>query len=490
MAWAYIGAGLRIVAQFAIQVTLARVLGPVSFGQASTVLVVMGIGWLLADGGFGSALIQKADLHEDDIAYALAWILVSSILVGAVVFAGAGLLARLLDDPGLVPLVRVCAVLIPLQAFSNVPASLLRRELDMRRQQLLYVGTYVAGMGAVGVTLAYNGFGAWALVVGYGVQLALALVVGCFMKPFALRLRFAHHDRAFRNFGLSVLGTNIANWCIENLDRLLIGRFWGIQKLGEYSAAGNLARAPATVVVGTLQSVVFSSTARAQDDPDSVRRGFRAILSLLTLISAPFFFFVALQSTFVIHLLYGDKWSGAATLFAAMCVGIPAYAVLSIAGPMLWGLGAARAEFSVQLVIAIATVTGLVLCSRLALDVAVWLIPALAFLRALLVVRALLPRIGLTAGTAFGSCRGGLALAIVVLLVSLPMRVQFGQGLCAVLGSAGLTLLACLVVARLTNGNLLDSELRQSLQERAVNAPWARRACALLGFRAVREARA
>ena len=330
--WSYAGALSKVLAQLVVQVALARMLGPHAFGQAAMVLVVLGFGWLLADGGFGSALIQKAELAADDIAYALGWVSLLSLVIGGVVFASAPLLAWQLNDPAYTDLMRACGVLIPLQALSNVPMSLLRRNLDMKRQQMLNVGGYLVGVGVIGIGLALAGYGAWALVIGFGVQTVLNLVLGYLVTRFPLRLRLSG-DPALRSFGFSVMATNMANWAIDSLDRIVIGKLWGSGSLGEYSAAGNLSRAPASMLVGAAQSVVFSSAARVQDDHARVRRGFVAAASLVLLITCPVFCFLSLHAPLVMHVLYGERWSNAAPLFAALCIAIPSYALLSIAGP-------------------------------------------------------------------------------------------------------------------------------------------------------------
>eukprot|EP01031_Cornospumella_fuschlensis_P011525 gene11525-14078_t len=74
--------------------------------------------------------------------------------MGAFVFASAPLLAWQLNDAAYTDLMRACGVLIPLQALSNIPMSLLRRNLDMKRQQMLNVGGYLVGVGVIGMALA------------------------------------------------------------------------------------------------------------------------------------------------------------------------------------------------------------------------------------------------------------------------------------------------------------------------------------------------
>jgi O-antigen/teichoic acid export membrane protein len=446
------------------------------------VLVVLGFGWLLADAGFGSALIQKKDLLANDIAYALGWVLSLSLLAGAAVFLAAPFFAAQFSDAAYVDLMRACGVLIPLQALSNIPMSLLRRNLDMKRQQLLNVGGYIVGMGLIGMTLAVAGFGAWSLVVGFGIQTVINLLFGYWAVRFPLRISF-QGDRGMRNFGLNVLATNMANWAIDNVDRAVIGKLWGSTGLGEYSAAGNLSRAPASIFVGTAQSVVFSSASRLQDDHAKVRRGFLAAMGLVLLTTCPVFAFLSLHAPLVMHLLYGNHWLSAAPLFAALCVAIPSYAVLSIAGPTLWGVGSAGSEFKVQVVIAALLGAGLFLLSGYSLVQVVWLVPALYALRSGLVVIALARRIRLPLGAVLRTCAGGGALSVLVLGTSLAAQ----RLIVGTLAEGAVSALAGLVLGvlalRLGAKHLLVPELVDMLQARSGESSMARRLCALLGLK-------
>jgi lipopolysaccharide exporter len=480
--WAYAGAITRVLAQLVIQVALARLLGPLAFGQAAMVFVVLSFGWLLAEGGFGSALIQKAELSDHDISYSLCWVLILSSAMGLAIFASAPLLAQALNDPEYMPLMRACGVLIPLQAVSNIPMSLLRRNLDMKRQQVLNVGGYLFGMGVVGMAMAVAGYGAWSLIIGFGVQTVLNLVVGYGFVKFPLKLRLSG-DRQLRNFGLSVMATNMANWAIDNIDRMVVGKLWGTGSLGEYSAAGNLSRAPASILVGAAQSVVFSSASRVQDDNARVAKGFNAAACMVLLITCPVFCFLAMHASAVMDLLYGARWLNAAPLFAALCLSIPSYAMLSVAGPTLWGVGAARKEFTVQLLIVTLLVAGLFLLADHPLVYVVWLVPALYAFRSMLVVRALIRMIGLPAARAWHACLGGGVLSALVVVTSWAVAYLHMSLLSQALIAAALGSLACLVALRLMSNWILVPDLRQILLARASSSALARRLCGILGLR-------
>lgn len=477
--WNYGGAVLRIGASLLAQLALARLLGPEAFGQAAAAMIVLNLGWLLSEGGFGAALIQKADLQEADVSYALGWVLLLSGSTGLVAALAAPWIAEWLGSALLAPLVMASGLLIPVQAVSNIPASLMRRELDAKRSQLINLAAYLVGYLGVGVPMAWMGQGAWSLVVAFGVHSGLNLV-GCYaVTRHTLRPRL-RGDAAVGRFGFQVTLTTLANWATENLDRLIINRCWGAVALGEYAAAMSLSRAPASFMTGSLQSVVFASASRLQDDPARLGRAYLALLNLVSLVSWPLFTWMALHAEVLVELLYGPAWAGTGAVLAALCMALPSVVALSLSGPLLWALGAVQRDVEIQTVTALLLFGGLWLLASWPLAVAVWVVPGIFLLRALwfhaLVVRRL--EVGLRSLSAL---IGAASLLALVAAASLLASALLPQALALPLAGAGCALLGLLLL-RQWPGHFLREELRAMLLGQAASSASIRRICAWLAL--------
>lgn len=484
--WSYLGAGGKIASQLVIQILLARMLGPAVFGQYAAVLVVIGFGWLFADSGFGAALIQKKEIDNGDISYALGWILLLSVLTGAAIMALAPWLANALGDSALALPLLACGPIVVLQAVSNISTSLMRRDLDMKRNQIIQLVAYIGGFGLVAIVLAYMGAGVWSLVIGFLVQTLISLIAGYAMVRHTL-IPHLHGDADMRKFGFSVLGTNLANWAIDNLDRFIIGRQWGIAALGAYSAASNLSRVPVTLLVSSFQSVVFSSASRVQEDKERLRRGFSAALSLVSVVTFPLAAVLALKASFVIHTLYGDQWGQAGLLFAAFCVALPSYVLLSVTGPTLWAVGAAASEFKVQLLTAFILLTGLLLLAGQPLAAAIWLIPCIYLIRFVLVYSVLRKHIALSNSQSFHAIAGGLVLSAIVIALELSSTALAPEGLRPLLlhsCQGALEAVVCLLTLRLAPRFFMGTELCTMLLNRRTESKVARIACRLIALKA------
>ncbi|RRR99943.1 hypothetical protein EIP75_23480 [Aquabacterium soli] len=461
LGWAYVGIAFKAGAQLVIQISLARILGPQSFGEYSALMIFVTIGWLIADFGFGAALVQRKTLTNDDIGLAVGAVLVLGSLIAAALYLVSPTLGDLFGNARLVPMLKAASVLIWLQALSNISMSLLRRNLDMRKYQLIQQGSYVGGFGVVSLCLALYGAGAWSLLGGYAAQVISCLVLGYAATRHPLKPRF-RGDPAFIRFGLQVAITNMVNWVVENVDRLLVGRIWGVIPLGLYTVSLNLTRAPVSMVASAVQSVAFAATSRGQENTSGAGVAYRLMVILLSCLLLPSFMIIALHSEWIVATVYGDSWMDAVPYLRAFAVASPFIALAAVTGSMLWGLGGVGGELRVQLIVATALVTLFCLAADAPLSTAVWIIPFVYMLRFALLsatfckitampisqgMRALLPSL-VIAGV-------GVATVATVQLAVISWPINMKD-----LVSLTLSLVTTATAARVVFPRMLDSEIR------------------------------
>ncbi|HEY5759144.1 MAG TPA: lipopolysaccharide biosynthesis protein [Steroidobacter sp.] len=413
--WNYAGGLARALAQLGVQVVLARLLGPHVYGQYTIVLAVVALGWYIAESGMGVALVQVRELTNDVIRQALGGVLMQGALVAAVLVLAAPYMAALFDEPGLTGPLTACALLIFLQAMSNISLSLLRRRFDMKRWQFIQVAAYVVAFGGVGIALAWLGAGVWSLVAAFATQSLITWLAAYRLVRHPLRPMF-RMSADLRSTGIKVLGSTLAAWAAENLERVVIGRVWGVASLGAYSGANGLARAPATLLTYSVQSVALPIASRLQDDPERLRRAYCVMIGGLALVLLPVFSLFAVASQPLVHLLYGERWNEAVPLLAACAVAVPFYVMAANTGTFLWATGAAGREALSQLMLAGVLLVGFIMLGGWPLATAIWIVPAVHIMRAGATYVMLSRRIGLSHRRTFRALLGGVALAAVVVL--------------------------------------------------------------------------
>jgi O-antigen/teichoic acid export membrane protein len=156
---ALVAAILSIVTPFVV----ARLIGPSELGIGAAATAVHVILWVVVNGLFADALVQRAAVNDRMLSSAF-WASVAVGVVAMAVQAAAGWgLAFVLDDRRLVPMTLVLAAALPFVGAGGIIQGLLTRERACARLALRTI--FGQGLGtAVGVLAALAGAGAWALV--------------------------------------------------------------------------------------------------------------------------------------------------------------------------------------------------------------------------------------------------------------------------------------------------------------------------------------
>src|SRR5262245_1342454 len=97
--WHYLGVAGRIVAQVLVQIALARLLGPDTFGLFPFGALINALGGLVVEMGLGAALVQAREITRSDISFVFTRVIVAGICMAAIVFFSASLVSDFFGDP-------------------------------------------------------------------------------------------------------------------------------------------------------------------------------------------------------------------------------------------------------------------------------------------------------------------------------------------------------------------------------------------------------
>lgn len=460
--WNYLGVAARTGSSFIIGIVLARLLGPKPFGEVAIAWLVIGLGNLMADCGFGAALVQRKEFSREDIRFVFTAQVGLGVFLTAIVAVAAPGIASIFRQPEVTPIIRAVALVFALQAFGLTAQSLLKRDLAFRNLQAAQVISYLVGYLGLGIPLACFGYGVWSLV---GAQLMQTLINSALLylaTRHPIRPKIAHPHRELTSFGGKVIGVNLANWAISNFDTGIVGRMFGAASLGLYNRSTALMLRPTNAVVAALQSVLFPVYSRAQGKPDTLRRGHLTSIAAIAIFFFPVFFTIAVIPRTVILGLYGNRWIAAATLVAPIAMARPFQASMAMAGPLLWGLGRVERELRVQIVIAAIMIPALLIASRYSLVAISWTLFGIMVLESVLMNRPALEATGVSWRDVGRVTRGAFLLSAVLaagiwtldhaVLVSLASSFRL-------MADAGTAAVVSIALLRLRPGMFLCDEL-------------------------------
>lgn len=426
--WNYIGVLVRIFSQIVVQIVLARLLGPDTLGLFALAFVMVGIGIVVVEMGLGSALVQKKNLDVADERFVFTRVVIAALAMGFFVYLLANDIGRFFDDPRVTGVVKALTPVFILQALSVVPQALLKRELAFKTIQLAQISSYLVGFLLVGTTLAFLGAGVWSLVAAWVAQTLTAAVIFNISKRTSMRPAFRSDSSALGSFGVRVLSTNLSNWAIENLDNLLVGKFFGSIALGLYSVSYNLVRTPMNHLVMALQAVLFPVSARAQNSHGNLRRAYLTVVSGVAVIAFPLFSGVAAVADTIVKVLFGAGWVNAVPILVPLALAMIFHAPMAVAGPVLWGKGAAGSEFKVQFFVALALILTLLIAGQYSVVAMAWAVFSVYLVRLLWMTATLMRHIQLPVGQLLRALTGAVVATIFVLVVLFTVEYASSEG--------------------------------------------------------------
>ncbi|MBN1576692.1 MAG: lipopolysaccharide biosynthesis protein [Chitinispirillaceae bacterium] len=324
----FIAKSVRFGFLLLVNFILINLLLPADFGMVRYVILIVGIASLLNEMGLTTAIVQKEQLDTGSLWSLFLISFLWGLMLYAVIFFVAPLLARFFAAAELTRLLRVGALMIPVAGISAVHRAWLRRRMEFGKLALIEM--CAAAVSAIGsVILAFNGFGVWALIIGYLLfEGTISMIVFAICRiPVAALQRFGAL-RALLFFGMVIIVSRIVDYVLCNAPFVLIGKVIGKEGLGLFSVAYMMALFPQTAINAVLGHVLISTFSRIQTDDKKTAAGFNRLLLFGSVFAVPVLLVMAIMPYELLRVICvfnrNNAWLEAAPLLRWLALmGIP-----------------------------------------------------------------------------------------------------------------------------------------------------------------------
>ena len=328
LVWGGINNGATQVLNAIFGIVLARMLTPDDYGLIAMLLVFSTVATALQDSGFVIALTNKRDATHEDYNAVFWFNIIVSFLLYALLFLVAPLIAGFLQIMCLTPLSRYFFLGFFIASFSIVPRAILFRQL--RQRELAITGlTSLIISGAVGITMAYNGYAFWGIATQtLTFNFCITILSWYFSKwrptlhssLFTLNSSLFTPLRPLLGFSSKMLLTYIFNNINNNIFSLLLGRLYNKTEAGIYSQAQKWNVMGSNTITGMVQGVAQPTFVQMGDDKERLCRAFSKMLRFTCFISFPAMLGLALIAKEFIIVTVTEKWLPSASLMQLLCV--------------------------------------------------------------------------------------------------------------------------------------------------------------------------
>lgn len=306
--------GIDFAFQFASMVVLARLLTPADFGLFAMATPFVWIFMTVGDLGLAAALLQQRDLNERQASAVFLVNLLAGFGFGGLFLITSPLLGWFYGDPRVTQVAAVLSIMFVFAGFTAVQQALLRRVLLFDVLLRAQIASSVIS-SAAGIISAFEGFGYWALAIRATVDpLIYAIVIWMSAGWLPTRAGWDDTTKALLRYGSYSVGSSLIYAVGRHANNILIGWRFGSAGLGPFALANRLFLLPVQQISWPLGHVMVPALSRLRDDPDRLKRWYLKLLRLMTFVSFPPFFSLAICADDVVYVIAGPQWDLAADI--------------------------------------------------------------------------------------------------------------------------------------------------------------------------------
>ncbi|VTY03423.1 Lipopolysaccharide biosynthesis protein WzxC [uncultured Prevotella sp.] len=316
--------------QFVFSIILARLLSPSDYGIIAMVTIFFAVAQSFVDSGFSNALVRKTDRVEEDLSTCFYFNIGVGIIAYIVLFLIAPLVANFYNQPILSPIIRITGLGVILNSLCVVQQALFTIKIDFKSQAKITLSATVIS-GIVGIILAYQGYGIWALVWQGVASSIVRMGLLWLMSKWRPRTGFSKSSFNYLfGYGSKLLASGLLDTIYNNIYPIIIGKFYNPAQLGNYSRALGWAQLPSANITSILQRVTFPVLSTIQDDTLRLQNSYRRLLKLSAFIVFPLMMGLAAMASPLIRVILTAKWDGCVLYLQILCFALMLYPIHAI----------------------------------------------------------------------------------------------------------------------------------------------------------------
>lgn len=304
----------------AVFFVLVRLVPRDQLGAFAAANAVMGLIELFAENGIGDAVVQKTHITENELSAAFAFNLILGLATAAMLVLLAGPISAAMGTPRVAEILPFTAIAVFLNSLGYSPQAMLRRKFEFRWLAMRAMAATLVG-GAVGIAMAFLGFGIWSMVAQLIVSAAINTIMvwaGSSWRPqFPVRFALA---RPLLLFGFSVFGGRILFYLSTRSIEIFIATVFGASAMALYIMGSRIAAVMTQLLSAVTLDVSLPSFSRLADAPEKLRAKFYGTAEMASAVVVSCFALVAALAEPICRIAYGENGSGSEAILMPFCL--------------------------------------------------------------------------------------------------------------------------------------------------------------------------
>lgn len=318
--WGGISNAIQQLLSLLFGIFLARLLTQADYGLVGVLTVFSATASALQEGGFISALNKKKEVSHRDYNAVFWCSTLISVCLYALLWLVAPLIANFYEEPILTPLSRYLFIGFVISSLNIAPRAYLFRHLKVKETSIITICSIIIS-GIIGVTMAANGYAFWGIAT-QTIAYVSCMTILCYAvtrwHP-TLPVDFTP-IREMIGFSSKLIITNVFNIINNNLFSNILGKFYSMSVVGNFSQANKWNQMGHNLITNMLYGVAQPVFTKVEDDKERQLRVLRKMLRFTAFISFPAMFGLSIVSKEVIVITITERWIESAGILSLLCI--------------------------------------------------------------------------------------------------------------------------------------------------------------------------
>lgn len=294
---------------FIVQIILARLLMPEEFGTIALLNVLMTILDVFVTYGFGNSLVVNKKSDDLDFSTCFFFGIFLSVMMYAGVYVCSPYISQFFyGHDELDILVKVMALRMPIAAVNSVQHAYVQKLMQFR---LFFYATLIGTIlsGVVGITMAYTGYGVWALAAQYMSNALFNTITLWIMSEWRPKWMFSFQRlRAIYDYGWKILAVGLVDTFFSQVRSLVIAKQYSRSDLAFYNRGVTFPHFGMKLIEPTISSVLFPALSSCNDDRKTMKVITQRVIKTSTFVICGIMCFLMAIAKPLVVVILTEKW--------------------------------------------------------------------------------------------------------------------------------------------------------------------------------------
>lgn len=350
--WSILAKGTTQLLSWVSTFLVIRWLSPEDYGVMALSMVFFTLISYFTTNGLTSVLIKEPEENSKLESQIFTFSLGLNIALSLVLLSISPWLSSYYNSNDLIYVMTTLAIINPVTSLVVVPMARLQRLMKFKQKSFIESGAALSS-AITALVMAYAGFGYWSLVVSSCVMLCVRSVLyRMYTGPSVQMTSSFHGVKPKLAYAWNIQLSTLIWFMYNKVDTIILGKLLGMEKLGIYNVANDIASLPLSQGSAILNDVGFTAFSKVQGNIELAKHYANRSMFLISIMMFPVFYGIASVSEEVVMFVLGEKWLEAAPVITLLCLIFPFRMLSSLLTNFANGMGDAKFNLNNILVIA------------------------------------------------------------------------------------------------------------------------------------------